>query len=115
MTIGDKIRKRREELGYTQDELAKKLGYKSRSSVNKVEMAREIPMKKVKLYSEVLDISVPCLMGWEDAESVVEMAETDVALSNMNNRLKEYALRLAMLNAEDQEMIMKMIDKCKGE
>lgn len=115
MTIGDRIRKRREELGYTQDELAKKLGYKSRSSVNKVEMAREIPMKKVKLYSEVLDISVPCLMGWEDVDVVVETAETDVALSNMSNRLKEYALRLAMLNAEDQEMIMKMIDKCKGE
>lgn len=115
MTIGDRIRKRREELGYTQDELAKKLGYKSRSSVNKVEMAREIPMKKVKLYSEVLDISVPCLMGWEDVDVVVETAETDVALSNMSNRLKEYALRLATLSAEDQEMIMKMIDKCKGE
>ncbi len=112
MTIGDKIRKRREELGYTQDELAKKLGYKSRSSVNKVEMSREIPMKKVKLYADVLDLSVPFLMGWEDAEIIIEMADTDVALSNMNKRLKEYALKLASLTVEDQEMIMKMIDKC---
>lgn len=113
MTIGDKIRKRREELGYTQDELAKKLGYKSRSSVNKVEMSREIPMKKVKLYADVLDLSVPFLMGWKDDDSIIEMAETDVALSNMEKRVKEYALRLATLNAEDQEMIMKMIDRCE--
>lgn len=112
MTIGDKIRKRREELGYTQDELAKKLGYKSRSSVNKVEMSREIPMKKVKLYADVLDLSVPFLMGWEDDDSIIEIAETDVALSNMGKRVKEYALKLANLSAEDKEMIMKMIDRC---
>lgn len=112
MTIGDKIRKRREELGYTQDELAKKLGYKSRSSVNKVEMSREIPMKKVKLYADVLDLSVPFLMGWADDDSIIEMAETDVSISNMEKRVKEYALKLSNLNSEDQEMIMKMIDKC---
>lgn len=112
MTIGDKIRKRREELGYTQDELAKKLGYKSRSSVNKVEMSREIPMKKVKLYADVLDLSVPFLMGWADDDSIIEMAEKDVALSNMEKRVKEYALKLSILSSEDQEMILKMIDKC---
>ena len=32
-----RIRQRREELGLSQDELAKKLGYKSRSSINKIE------------------------------------------------------------------------------
>ena len=36
MNIGDRIRLRREELGYTQDEVAKKLGYKHRSSVQKL-------------------------------------------------------------------------------
>ena len=33
----ERIRRRREELGLSQDELAKKLGYKSRSSINKIE------------------------------------------------------------------------------
>lgn len=37
MTIGQRIRTKREERGLTQDELAKMLGYKYRSSVNKIE------------------------------------------------------------------------------
>ena len=55
MNIGDGIRSRREELGLTQEELAKKLGYKSRSSVNKVETSRELSNKKVRRYAEALD------------------------------------------------------------
>jgi transcriptional regulator with XRE-family HTH domain len=38
MTFGERVRARREQLDMTQDELAKKLGYKSRSSVNKIEL-----------------------------------------------------------------------------
>lgn len=44
MNIGERI------LGLTQEELAKKLGYKSRSSVNKVETSRELSNKKVRLF-----------------------------------------------------------------
>ena len=43
-TIGDRIKSRREELGLTQDDLALKLGYKSRSSINKIEKdGRNLP------------------------------------------------------------------------
>ena len=37
MDIGERIKLRREELNLSQDELAKKVGYKSRSSINKIE------------------------------------------------------------------------------
>lgn len=66
MTIGERIRLKREELGLTQDELAKKLGYKSRSSVNKIENSRELPLKKVKMMANILDCSPSYLMGWDD-------------------------------------------------
>ena len=36
-TVGNNIRKRREELGMTQEELAKKTNYKSKSTINKIE------------------------------------------------------------------------------
>ena len=35
--IGKRIKKRREELRLSQDELAKKVGYTSRSTINKIE------------------------------------------------------------------------------
>ena len=36
MTIGQRIKVRREELNMSQEELAKRIGYKSRSSINKI-------------------------------------------------------------------------------
>ena len=39
MTVGERIAARRKDLNMTQEELARKLGYKSRSSVNKIELS----------------------------------------------------------------------------
>lgn len=69
--IGDKIKKRRLELGLTQEELAKKLGYKHKSSINKIELNQnDIRQSKVAAFAVALDTSVAYLMGWdEDAEN----------------------------------------------
>lgn len=74
MNIGERIRSRREELGLTQEELAKKLGYKSRSSVNKVETSRELSNKKVRQYAEALNCSPAYLMGWEEKDNVAKIS-----------------------------------------
>ncbi len=66
MTIGERIKDRREELGMTQEELAKKCGYKSRSSINKIELSRDLPIRKVSLMAEALYTTPGYLMGWED-------------------------------------------------
>lgn len=68
MTVGQKIKSRRIELNMSQDELAKKCGYKSRSSINKIEMSRDLPLKKVKQMADALDLSVSYLMGWNEPE-----------------------------------------------
>ena len=41
MTIGQRVKIRREELGMSQEELAKKIGYKSKSSINKIELVTD--------------------------------------------------------------------------
>ena len=41
-TIGANIKRRREELGITQEELSKRLGFKSKSSINKIELGIQI-------------------------------------------------------------------------
>lgn len=66
-TIGERVKKRREMLGMTQEELADKLGYKSRSSINKLEMGiNDITQSKVAEYAKALNTSVAYLMGWDD-------------------------------------------------
>lgn len=65
MTIGERIKQRRIELNLSQDELAKKVGYKSRSSIQKIESARKLPLDKVEIMAAALGCSGPYLMGWE--------------------------------------------------
>lgn len=59
MTTGQVIAKRRIELGWTQEELAKKMGYTSKSSINKLELDKaDLPKRKIKLLADVLGIDV---------------------------------------------------------
>lgn len=84
-SVGDRIRSRREALGMTQEELAQKLGYKSRSSVNKVEKSRELSNKKVLQYANALHTTPGALMGWDLSES----SDSHVVLDNNDELLIE--------------------------
>lgn len=66
MTIGERIKQRRIELEMSQDELGKKVGYKSRSSIQKIESARNLPITKVELMANALECTPAYLMGWEE-------------------------------------------------
>ena len=68
MTVGERIKQRRLELGLSRDELAKKVGYKSRSSINKIELSRDLPLRKVEEMARVLDTTPGFLMGWDEKE-----------------------------------------------
>ena len=75
MELSDRVRCRREELGLTQDELAKRMGYKSRVSINKIENGRPVSQKIIVRLADALDVSVPYLMGWnqQPAETLQDM------------------------------------------
>lgn len=77
MEIGKRIKQKREELGLLQEELAQRVGYKSRSSINKIEVdGRGLPQKKIVALAEALETSPAYLMGWiEDSNFDKELAE----------------------------------------
>ena len=67
MELYNRIRQRREELHMTQDELAQAMGYKSRSSINKIELGKsDIPQSKIKSFAEALKTTPEYLMGLEE-------------------------------------------------
>ena len=71
MTVADRIKQRRVELDMTQDELAKKLGYTSRSSINKIEKnAQNLPQSKINAIAKILNVTPSYLMGWEDKDGL---------------------------------------------
>ena len=64
MTIGQRIKIRREELNMSQDDLAKKVGYKSRSSINKIELdLYSLKQSKIKAIADALETSMDYLAG----------------------------------------------------
>ena len=69
MGIAERIRNRRIELGMTQEELAKRVGFKGKASINKIEIAgRGVPQSRVLDFARALELSPAELLGW-DAET----------------------------------------------
>lgn len=67
MNLYERIRNRRNELNMSQDKLATKLGYKSRSTIAKIEAGiNDIPQSKIKDFADALDTTPSYLMGWDD-------------------------------------------------
>jgi transcriptional regulator with XRE-family HTH domain len=80
--VGERIRQRREELNMTQEELAKKVGYTSRSSVAKVEAnANGMLQSKLILFANALQTTPAYLLGWEETPAQTKNdAITDIIL-----------------------------------
>ena len=67
MTVGERIKSRRLELGLSQEELAQKMGYPGKSSVCKAETASDnITTKKIRKFAKALECSESYLMGWTE-------------------------------------------------
>jgi len=68
--FGKRVKDRRIELGMTQDELAKKTGYTSRSSINKIELGLvDLPQSKITAIANALFVSPTYLLGWENSNA----------------------------------------------
>ena len=65
--IGNRIKLERTRHGWTQEELAEKMGYKSKSTINKIELGiNDLTQSRVLKFAEVLGVTPGYLMGWED-------------------------------------------------
>ena len=64
------IKSKREQLGISQDELAKLTGYTSRSSIAKIEKGQvDLPQTKIELFAKALKTTPSDLMGWDNSEN----------------------------------------------
>ena len=67
--IGAIIRRRRIELGLSQEELAERCGFKSKSSINKMESGVQgLPQSKIIAVAKALETTPGYILGWEGVE-----------------------------------------------
>ena len=111
-SIGSKIKEKREEMKLTQEELASMLGYKSKSTVNKIEMGvNDITQSKIVAFAKALNTTPSYLMGWEDTRSVRTVAkivesEIDAAYQKADHKTKNAIrclLELPALEESEEE------------
>lgn len=102
--------KLRDSKGLNDAEVAKYGGF-PKSTFSDWKKGKSSPklFKLVKI-AECLDCSLDYLVIGEEHHSVVEQATKDLALSKMDSKIKDYALKLSKLSDKEQENIMNLID-----
>lgn len=107
MDLFKRIKARREELNMSQEDLAKLMGYKSRSSINKIELGEnDIPQSKIKAFADALRTTPAYLMGWD--------TDTQHDQSKPNNDLPPLTLKDEREIAQDLEKMIDSLDDQSG-
>ena len=95
MTFGERIYKIRNEKGLTQDELAAAVGYKSRSTIAKIESGeRDAPQTMIVALAKALGTTPSYLMGWEENNTANECKTDKINEVNISETLDSKKIRL---------------------
>lgn len=107
--LGCRIKDLRIKKGFTQEELAKKVGYTSRSTINKIEKGLvDISQTKILELSNILECSPAYLMYDYDNIQKYTLLDNYTIMANING-----VDRIYYLNEEDFNTIVKLLDKMK--
>lgn len=105
--LGLRIKLRRIDLGLTQEELAARLGNKSRASVCTVENGKEdLTTTRIQQYADALECSPSYLMGWTESDGMTNQERKIIdAYRNSDDRTRRmiaYMLKLEDLTDADR-------------
>jgi len=108
MTIGERISKKRQELGLTADEVAEKLG-KSRATVYRYENGEieSLPTTVLEPLAKVLRTTPAFLMGWTDnsGDNLSEQTEKK-SVSELSKTDREALELFRQLSEDDKKLIL---------
>ena len=113
LELYENIRARRIALNMTQQELAKKLGYKSTSTIAKIESGKnDIPQAKIAAFAAALDTTPAELMGLK----IITLGPDDpddtvtVKISKGKPQLEELIKKLDSLSEKNLNRVISVVD-----
>lgn len=107
MTIGERIKIRRNELQLSQRELSDKMGYSNHSTIARIESGKvDIPQSRIVQFAEVLGVPVSYLMGWDEEikKDPVAAAERHFEIL-MDEDLNEIFEDMKWLDARERKIV----------
>lgn len=99
-TLSNNIKKRRNELNMTQEELAKKTGYKTKGAISRIEKGeRDLSQSQIEIFANALSTTPSYLMGWEEDKDKKKIK----SISQLSPEEKQILDPYKQLNPEGQE------------
>ena len=102
-TIGEMIKIRINELGWSLQELADRMGYANRSTISRIEKGEiDVPQSKVPKFAKVMGTTVAFLMDWEQ----VQQKNSTLAEITVRMRTdKDFAALIDGINQLDSDQL----------
>ena len=107
MTIGERIKARREEMGWTLRDLATKMGYSNHSTVARAEAGKiDLPQSRIVQFANVLGVTPGYLMGWQENPEAAGKLAADVL---KDPELLQLAQDFQQLDAADRGTVLALV------
>lgn len=108
MKIGERIKQRRIELGWSLRDLSNRIGYANHSTVARIESgAVDIPQSKIVKFAEILNVPVAHLMGWDESPEELGTMAADVLLNPKLTRVTQLFMEL---DEAEQDMYLMLLE-----
>lgn len=104
----------RESNGWSQDELAKRMGYKTRNAIYQYEQCENMKLSLVEKFADVLGCSVSYLSGWDEEPNETTKDEEELQKAESDDALRKALLIVAymkQLNEDGFEEAIKRIEE----
>lgn len=116
MTIGSRIKARRQELKMTQREMAARLGYTDHTTLTRIEAGKvDLPQSRIVKIAEVLGVTPGYIMGWEqEPEDAGALAATVLKDPGLLQLVKDYSTLADADRAAVAALVASLAEKKKG-
>jgi repressor LexA len=110
MTIGERIKHRRKELGISADDLGEKLGV-ARSTVFRYEngFIEKVPVDVIKTIADALQTTPEYLMGWEEVQKNNDIQTDIVVRMRTDDEFFEVVKRIYELDREKLKSLRQLL------
>ena len=111
MTLGQKLKSKREELGLTQGYIAKKVGVATQTIFKyENEIVTNIPLDRLELLADALNVTPAYLMGWEETTIKKNDTIADIILQiRSDEELLKIVKDICELSPEQQAAVQNLI------
>ena len=112
MRIGERIKQRRQELQWSQRDLAEKMKYSHHSTLARIETGKvDVSQTRIVQFAEVLGVSVAYLMGWEEkSETKNPTTEIDSGISKEKQELIKKVMQMSDEELQKLDLLLQIVE-----